>query len=240
MLAAGPRGRGAAPSSRSGISTSPSSAGSPTPAAWCCATAARWWPTCPSTPVERRSPVYDRPRRPQPRAAAGASPATSPRAGDRGGAARALLGSPDLASKRWIWEQYDHMVMARHGAAARAATPRVVRIHGTAARASRSPPTARPRYCFADPVTRRPAGGGRGLAQPRRGRRAAARHHRLPELRQPREARRSWGSSSGCIEGMGDACRALDFPVVSGNVSLYNETDGRAILPTPDDRRSSA
>jgi phosphoribosylformylglycinamidine (FGAM) synthase-like enzyme len=41
------------------------------------------------------------------------------------------------------------------------------------------------------------------------------------------------GQIVGCIEGMAEACRALDFPVVSGNVSLYNETDGNAILPTP-------
>ena len=41
------------------------------------------------------------------------------------------------------------------------------------------------------------------------------------------------GQLVGCIRGIGEACRALDFPVVSGNVSLYNETNGRAILPTP-------
>ena len=52
-----------------------------------------------------------------------------------------------------------------------------------------------------------------------------------------RSGRRSWASSSAAIRGIAEACKALDFPVVSGNVSLYNETNGRGILPTPDHRR---
>ena len=94
-----------------------------------------------------------------------------------------------------------------------------------------------PRYCEADPVRGRQAGGRRILAQPHRRRRRAARRHRQSQFRQSRAARRSWASSSAASQGIGEACRALDFPVVSGNVSLYNETNGRGILPTPDHRR---
>jgi phosphoribosylformylglycinamidine synthase subunit PurL len=80
--------------------------------------------------------------------------------------------------------------------------------------------------CFADPVEGRQAGRGGSLAQPDRRRRHAARHHRLHELRQSPTRPEIMGQFVGCIEGMAEACRALDFPVVSGNVSLYNETNG--------------
>ena len=89
-----------------------------------------------------------------------------------------------------------------------------------------------PRYCLADPVAGRPPGGGRSLAQPDRGRRHAAGGHQQSEFRQP-ERPPIMGQLVGCVTGMGEACSALDFPVVSGNVSLYNETSGEAILPTP-------
>jgi phosphoribosylformylglycinamidine (FGAM) synthase-like enzyme len=89
-----------------------------------------------------------------------------------------------------------------------------------------------PRYVKADPVAGGASGRGGSLAQPDRRRRDAARHHRQHELRQSGTPARSWGSSSA-RKGMAMACKALDFPVVSGNVSLYNETNGQAILPTP-------
>ena len=90
-----------------------------------------------------------------------------------------------------------------------------------------------PRYVPGRSRDGRHAGGGRGVAQPHRRRRAAAGHHRQHELRQPAEA-----GDHGPVRRLPSRAwprpaRALDFPVVSGNVSLYNETEGRPILPTP-------
>ena len=90
-----------------------------------------------------------------------------------------------------------------------------------------------PRYCEADPVE----GGKQAVAEAWRnltavGRQAARASPTTSTSATP-SGRRSWASFVGCIRGIGEACRALDFPVVSGNVSLYNETNGRGILPTP-------
>ncbi len=183
----------------------------------------------PVAPVSGASPVYDRPAAPTSRRvplAASDREAVLPHRE----ALLSLLRSPDLASKRWIWEQYDHMVMAdtiqRPGGDAA-----VVRVHGTD-RALALTTDCTPRYCFADPVM----GGRQAVAEAWRnlvsvGARPLAITNCLnfgnPE-RPP-----VMGQLVGCIEGMAAACRALDFPVVSGNVSLYNETDGNAILPTP-------
>ena len=82
-------------------------------------------------------------------------------------------------------------------------------------------------------VRGRQAGGGRMLAQSHRGRRQAARASPTISISAIRSGRRSWASSSAASAASREACKALDFPVVSGNVSLYNETNGRAILPTP-------
>ena len=89
-----------------------------------------------------------------------------------------------------------------------------------------------PRYCFADPEL----GGRQAVAEAWRnlvavGARPLAITNCL-NFGNP-ERPRVMGQLVGCVEGMAAACRALDFPVVSGNVSLYNETDGNAILPTP-------
>jgi phosphoribosylformylglycinamidine synthase subunit PurL len=146
-----------------------------------------------------------------------------------------LMASPNLASRRWVWEQYDQSVGAntvqRPGGDAA-----VVRVHGTR-KALAMTTDCTPRYCYADPVE----GGKQAVAEAYRnlcavGARPLAITNCLnfgnpqrPEI---------MGQLVGCIEGMAEACRALDFPVVSGNVSLYNETkadDGtsQAILPTP-------
>jgi phosphoribosylformylglycinamidine synthase subunit PurL len=147
---------------------------------------------------------------------------------------RTLLSCPDLASKRWIWEQYDHMVMndtvLRPGGDAA-----VVRVHGTK-KALAITTDCTPRYCFADPYE----GGKQAVAESWRnlncvGARPLAITNCLnfgnpqkPEI---------MGQIVGCLEGMRDACIALDYPVISGNVSLYNETEigGRvqAVQPTP-------
>jgi phosphoribosylformylglycinamidine synthase len=146
-----------------------------------------------------------------------------------------LMASPDIASRRWVWEQYDQSVGAdtvqRPGGDAA-----VVRVHGTK-KALAMTTDCTPRYCFADPYE----GGKQAVAEAWRnlcavGARPLAITNCLnfgnpqrPEI---------MGQFVACVRGMADACRALDFPVVSGNVSLYNETKGddgssQAILPTP-------
>src|SRR6266705_2070271 len=141
-----------------------------------------------------------------------------------------LVGSPDLCCKRWVWEQYDHIILGntvqRPGGDAA-----VVRVNeGPKALALTVDVT--PRYCEADPYE----GGKQAVAEAWRnitavGARPLAITDNLnfgnpqkPEI---------MGQFAGAIMGMAEACKALDFPVVSGNVSLYNETEGRAILPTP-------
>ena len=141
-----------------------------------------------------------------------------------------LIGSPDLCSKRWVWEQYDHVILGntvqRPGGDAA-----VVRVNdGPKALALTSDVT--PRYCEADPFE----GGKQAVAEAWRNLTAVgARPLALTDnlnFGNP-ERPEIMGQLVGCIGGIAEACAALDFPVVSGNVSLYNETNGRAILPTP-------
>ena len=141
-----------------------------------------------------------------------------------------LIGSPDLCSKRWVFEQYDHVILGntvqRPGGDAA-----VVRINdGPKALALTSDVT--PRYCEADPFE----GGKQAVAEAWRnlcavGARPLALTDNL-NFGNP-ERPEIMGQLVGCIRGIGEASRAFDFPIVSGNVSLYNETNGRAILPTP-------
>jgi phosphoribosylformylglycinamidine synthase len=140
-----------------------------------------------------------------------------------------------VASRRWIWEQYDHMVGAntvqRPGGDAA-----VVRVHGTN-KGLAITTDCTPRYCFADPVE----GGKQAIAEAWRNLCAVgAKPLAATDCMNFGNPQRSeiMGQFVGCIEGMAEACRALDFPIVSGNVSLYNETknddgSGSAILPTP-------
>jgi phosphoribosylformylglycinamidine synthase II len=141
-----------------------------------------------------------------------------------------LLAAPDLCSKRWVWEQYDHIILGntvqRPGGDAA-----VVRIkEGPKALALTTDVT--PRYCEADPFE----GGKQAVAEAWRNLSAVgARPLALTDnlnFGNP-ERPEIMGQLVGCIRGIGEAARALDFPIVSGNVSLYNETKGRAILPTP-------
>ena len=145
-------------------------------------------------------------------------------------ALKKLIACPDLASRRWIWEQYDHMVMGdtvqRPGGDAA-----VVRIHGTT-KAVAITTDVTPRYCQADPYQ----GGRQAVAEAYRNLSAVG---ALPlavtdnlNFGNP-EKPEIMGQIVTAIRGMGQACRELDFPVVSGNVSLYNETQGTAIQPTP-------
>ncbi len=141
-----------------------------------------------------------------------------------------LIGSPNHASKAWIWQQYDHMVLAdtvvRPGSDAG-----VVRVHGTE-KALAFTSDVNPRYCFANPEL----GGAQAVAEAYRnlcatGAKPLATTDNL-NFGNP-EKPEIMGQLVGCIKGIGKACLALDMPIVSGNVSLYNETDGTGIHPTP-------
>jgi len=141
-----------------------------------------------------------------------------------------LIGSPHLASRRWIYEQYDHMVMAdtiqRPGGDAG-----VVRVHGTNKGLAISCDVT-PRYCSADPFE----GGKQAVAECWRNLTATgARPLAVTDCLNFGNPERPeiMGEIVGAIEGMAEACTILQFPVVSGNVSLYNETNGVAIPPTP-------
>ena len=141
-----------------------------------------------------------------------------------------LVGSPDQCSKRWVWEQYDHLILGNTvqtpgGDAA------IVRVEdGPKGLVLTTDVT--PRYCEADPFE----GGKQAVAEAWRNITAVG---GLPlaitdnlNFASP-ERPESMGQFVGCVKGIGEACKALDFPVVSGNVSLYNETNGQGILPTP-------
>jgi phosphoribosylformylglycinamidine synthase len=184
----------------------------------------------PVAPIAGSSPVYDRPHVPTapPLPILANDQHKSPLPVDE--ALLRLLACPDLADKSWIWEQYDDTVGAdtAQGPGGDAA---VVRIQGTE-RALALTTDCTPRYCQADPVR----GGAQAVAEAWRnlcavGARPLAITNCL-NFGNPQRAP-IMGQLVGCLDGMAQACRALDFPVVSGNVSLYNETDGQAILPTP-------
>ena len=185
----------------------------------------------PLAPLAEDAPLYDRPHVATPKPA----PLTDiPACTDIGADLLTLMACPDLASRRWIWEQYDSQVggdtcQKSGGDAA------VVRIHGTQKALAMSTDCS-PRYCFADPYE----GGKQAVAETWRNICAVGAvplaitnclnfaNPQRPEI---------MGQIVGCLEGMGDACRALNYPIVSGNVSLYNESKatggGSAILPTP-------
>jgi len=141
-----------------------------------------------------------------------------------------LLASPDLCSRKWIWEQYDHTVMADTvvGPGADAA---VVRIHGTQKAVAISADCT-PRYCEADPNQ----GGAQAVVECWRNLTAVgARPLAITDclnFGNPEKAE-VMGQFVRAIEGISEACSALDFPVVSGNVSFYNETEESNIPPTP-------
>ncbi|MFC5393395.1 phosphoribosylformylglycinamidine synthase subunit PurL [Bosea vestrisii] len=142
----------------------------------------------------------------------------------------ALVGSPDLSSKRWIYEQYDTLILG-NSAVTPGGDAGIVRIEdGPKGLAMTADVT--PRYCEADPFE----GGKQAVAEAWRNLTAVG---ALPlaitdnlNFGNP-ERPEVMGQLVGCIRGIGEACKALDFPVVSGNVSLYNETNGVSILPTP-------
>ena len=179
--------------------------------------------------LESEAPLYDRPHVPSPQLPViRAQDVKAPMS--ISDALVKLIATPELCSKRWVWEQYDHVIggntLQRPGGDAA-----VVRVQeGPKGLALTVDVT--PRYCEADPFE----GGKQAVAEAWRnitavGGRPLAITDNL-NFGNP-ERPEIMGQFVGCLKGIADACRALDFPVVSGNVSLYNETNGRGILPTP-------
>jgi phosphoribosylformylglycinamidine synthase subunit PurL len=175
------------------------------------------------------APLYDRPHVATPHRAP-IDPARIAAPISHAEALLRLLASPDLCSKRWIFEQYDHLILGNTvqppgGDAA------VIRI-GDGPKGLALTTDVTQRYCEADPYE----GAKQAVAEAWRNLTAAG---ALPRAITDNlnfgnpEKPEIMGQLVGCIEGIGEACCALDFPVVSGNVSLYNESSGRAILPTP-------
>jgi phosphoribosylformylglycinamidine synthase len=185
----------------------------------------------PLAPLTDDAPNYDRPWIEPPRQPP-LDGADVPAPADWNAAILTLIACPDVASKRWLWEQYDRHVMADTLAdSATGADAGIVRVHG-AAKALAVTSDCTPRYVLADPYE----GGKQAVAEAWRNLTAVG---ALPlavtdnlNFGNP-ERQEIMGQIVRAIEGMAEACRALDFPVVSGNVSLYNETAGVAIPPTP-------
>ena len=185
----------------------------------------------PLGPLSDDAPLYDRPWT-EPTVPPRLSPEAVEAPADYAQALLRLVGCPDAASKRWIWEQYDRHVMADTLAdSATAADAGIVRVHG-GRKALAVTSDVTPRYVQADPYE----GGKQAVAEAWRNLTAVGAdpiavtdnlnfgNPERPEI---------MGQIVRAIDGMAEACRALDFPVVSGNVSLYNETNGAAIPPTP-------
>ena len=172
------------------------------------------------------APEYDRPWEPTPTAEplgeiAGVHPIDG---------LKALISSPNYAGKQWVYEQYDQQVM---GDTARTpgAGSGIVRVHGTNKSLAFTSDVT-PRYVKANPVE----GGKQAVAEAYRnltaiGATPLATTDNM-NFGNP-EKPRIMGQFVGAIQGIGEAVKALDMPIVSGNVSLYNETDGTGILPTP-------
>ena len=142
-----------------------------------------------------------------------------------------LMACPDLCSRAWVWNQYDSTIGGQTVRRPGAADAAIVRLEGLD-RALAITTDCTPRYCAADPE----AGGAQAVAEAWRNLTATgARPLAITDnmnFGNP-EKPEIMGQFAGCVRGISAACLALDFPVVSGNVSLYNETEGKGILPTP-------
>ncbi|MEO1702287.1 MAG: phosphoribosylformylglycinamidine synthase subunit PurL [Pseudomonadota bacterium] len=150
---------------------------------------------------------------------------------DYGEAILTMLGAPNLASRRWVWEQYDTLIQG-NSLQLPGGDAGVIRVDGHETKALAFSSDVTPRYVEADAFE----GGKQAVAECWRNITATG---ALPlaatdnlNFGNP-ERPEIMGQFVKAIEGIGEACRYLDFPIVSGNVSLYNETNGEAILPTP-------
>jgi phosphoribosylformylglycinamidine synthase len=181
----------------------------------------------PITALSDEAPIYERPYQPR-------EPNGGEVSFDRSRpvlkSLKTLLAAPDMASRRWIWEQYDNSVMndtVQHPGGDAA----VVRVHGTN-KALAITTDVTPRYAKADPYQ----GGAQAVVESYRnitavGGTPLAVTDNL-NYGNPQKPDIMWQIVAG-IDGIGAACRALDYPVIGGNCSLYNETNGEGILPTP-------
>jgi phosphoribosylformylglycinamidine synthase len=203
----------------------------------------------PNKALADEAPVYDRPRREPayladvrvldltslPPVGQGVGPANQPLGqgvspADQTGTLLALLAMPEIASKRWVYRQYDHMVrtntLVLPGMGAG-----VVRVKGTE-RALAMSVDGNGRFCYLDPFN------GARLVVAEAARNVACAGG-VPigatnnlNFGNPEKPEIMWQLAEA-VRGIGEACRALGIPITGGNVSLYNETDGTAILPTP-------
>jgi phosphoribosylformylglycinamidine synthase subunit PurL len=183
----------------------------------------------PAAPLSQRAPIYDRPRAaPTPIGSQGWE--VLPEPDDYAACLRRILGSPNVAQKSWIWTQYDHMVgtntVERPGGDAA-----ILRIKGTS-KAIALKSDVNPFFCACDPYR------GAAIAVAEAARSIAATGARPLAITDclnfgNPERPAIMGQFEAAVRGLSDACRALSVPVVSGNVSFYNETDGRPIPPTP-------
>ena len=182
----------------------------------------------PLDPLAEQAPLYHRPWVETPKRAALGAVADPV---GLGAALETLIACPDLASRSWVWDQYDSTVGGQTVKRPGASDAAIVKIEGRR-RALALTTDCTPRYVLADPE----AGGAQAVAEAWRNITATgARPLAITDnmnFANP-EKPEIMGQFAAAVRGMSAACVALDFPVVSGNVSLYNETEGRPILPTP-------
>ena len=203
------------------------------------------WCDLPVDPLVDEAPEYDRPHEPTPAAEEidNAEYALE-KCGGVVAALKKIMSCADMSDKSWIWEQYDSLVMGQTtfspgiygtqnentGDAALVRIPHPNDAHAKKGLAISSDCT--PRYCYANPHE----GGKQAVAESYRnicaiGAKPLAVTNNL-NFGNPEEPR-IMGQFVGCVEGMGEACKALDYPIISGNVSLYNATNSKSIYPTP-------
>jgi phosphoribosylformylglycinamidine synthase len=189
----------------------------------------------PIPPLVTEAPVYERPWTPTPLPPV-LDAAAVPAPEDWAASLLTLMGCPDLASKAWIWHQYDHLIMGNTAIRPQDGDAALVRVptspSGVSHKGLAMTSDCTPRYVQAHPET----GGRQAVAEAWRNITAVGAkplavtdnmnfgNPQKPEI---------MGQFAGAVMGIAQACEELDFPVVSGNVSLYNETEGRPILPTP-------
>jgi phosphoribosylformylglycinamidine synthase len=184
----------------------------------------------PIRPLTNGAPMYRRPVKVPADLAARQEAPELPDLKDPTAALKSLLDTPEMGSKAWLWRQYDHTVRTNtvHGPGGDAA---VMLLKGTPAGLALTS-DVNPVYCSLDPYQ----GGAQAVAEAVRNLACVGAepvgltdclnfgNPELPEV--------SWQFRE-CIRGISDACRALAVPVVSGNVSFYNDTEGQSIHPTP-------
>ncbi len=186
----------------------------------------------PIAPLVDQAPLYNRPASPSPEQAKRKELKLESLSipSDFNQTLLQLLGSPNLCSREWVYQQYDHMVMT-NTVVLPGSDAAVLRIKGSK-KGIAVTSDCNSRYCYLDPYL----GAQHAVAEAARnlacsGAKPMAVTDCL-NFGNPEKPEIMWEFVEA-VRGMGEACRALDTPIVSGNVSLYNETNGVAIFPTP-------